>query len=123
MHVVRLALGRHIGRVGHRMRRQEQEQSSHAQPHPHPRWQRLIISGIDAVLTGVSTTYTVTATLSDGTTRAVSPTWTSSNTDVASVDSSGRLEGRAHGTTTLTATHDGISATKSVQVVNNYRGT
>jgi Bacterial Ig-like domain (group 2) len=83
----------------------------------------LAISGIDAVLTDVSTSYTATATLFDGTTRAVTPTWTSSNTDMATVDNVGRLDARAHGATTLTATHDGISATKSVQVVNNYRGT
>ncbi len=84
---------------------------------------RLAISGIDAVLTDVSTSYTATATLFDGTTRAVTPTWTSSNPDVATVDNVGRLDARAHGATTLTATHDGISATKRVQVVNNYRGT
>ena len=83
----------------------------------------LLISGDGAVLTGSSSNYTATATLSDGTTRSVTPTWSSSNGDVANVDNAGRLDGRAHGLTTLTATHDGISATKSVQVVNDYRGT
>jgi len=83
----------------------------------------LSISGADAVLTGSSSNYTATATLSDGTTRSVTPTWSSSNGDVASVDNAGRLDGRAHGLTTLTATHDGTSAAKSVQVVNDYRGT
>ena len=83
----------------------------------------LSISGVDAVLTGRDTSYTVTATLSDGTTRAVTPTWTSSNTGVASVDSAGRLVGITHGSTILTASHEGRSASKTVQVVNNYEGT
>ena len=88
-----------------------------------PATSNLLISGDGAVLTGSSSNYTATVTLSDGTTRSVTPTWSSSNGDVASVDNAGRLDGRAHGLTTLTATHDGISATKSVQVVNDYRGT
>ena len=83
----------------------------------------LVITGVDAVLTGVSTTYTVTATLSDGTTRAVTPTWISSNTDVASVNTAGGLAGRGHGSTNLTASHAGRTASKTVHVVNNYGGT
>jgi hypothetical protein len=82
----------------------------------------LVISGVDAVRTGLFANYTATATLSDGTTRAVTPTWTSSNTGAASVDSAGRLVGVAHGSTNLTASHDGRSASKVVQVVNNYEG-
>jgi hypothetical protein len=82
----------------------------------------LVIGGVEAVLTGSSTNYTATAIILDGTTRFVTPTWSSSNTDVASVDTAGRLDGRVHGLTTLTATLDGISATKAVQVVNNYGG-
>jgi Bacterial Ig-like domain (group 2) len=82
----------------------------------------LVITGLDAVLTGVSTTYTATATLSDGT-RAVTPEWSSSNTNVASVDSAGHLSGRAHGSTDVTASYAGLTASKTVQVVNNYAGT
>jgi hypothetical protein len=82
----------------------------------------LVITGVDAVLTGVSTTYAATATLSDGT-RAVTPEWTSSNTNVASVDSAGHLSGRAHGSTDVTASYAGRTASKTVQVVNNYAGT
>jgi hypothetical protein len=82
----------------------------------------LSISGVDAVRTGLFTNYTATATLSDGTTRTVTPTWTSSHTGVASVDSAGRLVGLAHGSTNLTASHEGRSASKTVQVVNNYEG-
>lgn len=83
----------------------------------------LAITGGDAVLTGVSATYTVTATLADGTTRTVTPAWTSSNPGAASVDSAGHLDGRAHGSTNLTASYEGRSVSKTVQVVNNYGGT
>ena len=37
----------------------------------------LVISGDDVVLTGSFSNYTATATLSDGTTRSVTPTWRS----------------------------------------------
>jgi Bacterial Ig-like domain (group 2) len=82
----------------------------------------LVISGADYVLTGSTTAYTATATLSDGSTRTVTPLWSSSAADVATVDNAGRLDGRVHGSTTLTAAHDGRSASKTVQVVNNYGG-
>ncbi len=82
----------------------------------------LVITGVDAVLTGVSTTYTATATFSDGTTRAAMPTWTSNNTDVGSVDSAGRLEGHTHGSTSLMASYEGLTASKTIHVVNNYEG-
>jgi hypothetical protein len=82
----------------------------------------LVIGGADYVLTGSTTAYTATATLSDGSTRTVTPSWSSSAVNVASVDNAGRLDGRAHGSTTLTAAHDGRSASKTIHVVNNYGG-
>jgi Bacterial Ig-like domain (group 2) len=82
----------------------------------------LAISGHDSVLTGLSASYTVTATLSDGSTATVTPAWTSNNPTVASVDSGGRLEGRSHGSTSVTAAYEGRSTSKNVQVVNNYSG-
>jgi Bacterial Ig-like domain (group 2) len=82
----------------------------------------LVIGGADYVLTGATTAYTATATLSDGSTRTVTPSWSSSAVHVATVDNAGRLDGRAHGSTTLTAAHDGRSASKTIQVVNNYGG-
>jgi hypothetical protein len=72
---------------------------------------------------GLSETYIATATFSDGITQTGTTGWTSSNPGVATVDAAGRLEGRAHGSTTLTATYSGRTASKTVQVVNNYRGT
>jgi Big-like domain-containing protein len=89
---------------------------------PNPTVAGLVISGADYLLTGSATTYTATATLSDGTTRTVTPVWSSSAAAVATVDSAGRVDGRTHGATTLTAAHDGRSASKTVQVVNNYNG-
>jgi len=82
----------------------------------------LAISGLDAVRTGFFSNYTATATLSNGTTQVVTPAWTSSNTAIATVDSSGRLDGLTHGSTNLAASHQGRSASKTVQVVNNYGG-
>jgi len=82
----------------------------------------LDISGADYILTGSTTAYTATATLSDGSTRTVTPVWSSSVATVATVDNAGRLDGRTHGSTTVTAAHDGRTASKIVQVVNNYGG-
>src|SRR5262245_59211951 len=77
----------------------------------------LTIGGVEAVLTGTSANYLATATMSDSTLRVVTPAWTSSNTDVAAVDTAGRVDGRAHGQPTLIATIDGTSGAKTVQVI------
>jgi hypothetical protein len=82
----------------------------------------LTISGLDAIRTGFFTNYTATATLSNGTTQSVTPSWTSSSQAVATVDGTGRLTGMSHGSTNLTASHQGVNASKTVQVVNNYGG-
>ena len=89
---------------------------------PLPAGANLVINGADYVLTGSTTAYTATVTLSDGSNRTVTPTWSSSAAEVATIDNAGRLDGRTHGSTTLTATHDGRSASRIVQVVNNYGG-
>ncbi len=89
---------------------------------PNPTVAGLVITGADYVLTGSATAYTATATLSDGSTRTVTPVWSSTAAAVATVDTTGRLDGRTHGSTTLTAVHDGRSASKTVEVVNNYGG-
>ena len=82
----------------------------------------LAMLGTDAVLTGVAADYSVTATLTDGTVRPVSPTWTSSNPAVATVNDAGRLEGRSHGSTILTASSGGQTVSKTIRVINNYSG-
>ena len=73
-------------------------------------------------LTGLSTEYTATVTFGDGTRRTATATWTSNSPQVAVVDTNGRLEGRAHGSTVLTASFLGRQASRTVQVVNNYSG-
>lgn len=83
----------------------------------------LAINGPEAVLTGVSASYTAMATFPDGTSRAVTPAWISSNPAVGNVDGDGHVDGRSHGATTLTATYQSRSVSKTVQVVNNYSGT
>ena len=89
---------------------------------PGPASTGLTITGPDALVAGLSANYAVTAPMTDGTTRTVVATWTSSNPGVARVDGSGRLEGRSHGSTTLTASSGGQNASRIVQVVNNYAG-
>jgi len=82
----------------------------------------LTVSGLDAIRTGFVSNYTATATLSNGTTQGVSPTWTSSDPSVATVDGTGRLSGTSHGSITLSASYQGANGSKMVNVVNNYGG-
>lgn len=82
----------------------------------------LRIDGADAVRTAFSSDYTATAVLSNGTTQTVTPTWSSSASSVASVDGNGRVTGQSHGSATLTATHQGATATKIISVVANFGG-
>lgn len=82
----------------------------------------LAIHGVDAILTGAAADYTVAVTLSDGTSKAVTPAWTSSNPTVATINDAGRLEGRSHGSTILTASSAGQTVSKTIRVINNYGG-
>jgi hypothetical protein len=66
--------------------------------------------------------FTVTATMSDGTTRVVTGTWSSAATGVATVDSSGKVTAVASGQVTLTVTSSGASATRTIRVVPDYQG-
>ena len=82
----------------------------------------LRIDGPDTVRTGSTADYTATATLSNGTTQTVTPTWSSNSASTASVDNNGRVTGQSHGVVTLTATHQGASTTKTVSVMANFAG-
>jgi hypothetical protein len=82
----------------------------------------LTIAGADGILTGSPTSYTASATFSNGTVGNVTPDWRSSNSAIATVDASGHVEGRSQGTFSLTASYQGREVSKSVQVVNNYGG-
>lgn len=84
----------------------------------------LTISGGDTMRTGQSQGYTATVTLSNGTTQAAtSTTWSSDNSGVLTIDNSGQASGSTHGTATITASAQGVSATKAVKVFQNYQGT
>jgi len=82
----------------------------------------LAISGNDAIRTGFFASYTATATLSNGTTQTVTPAWTSSSPAVATVDSTGRVDGLTHGSTNLAASYQGANASKTVNIRQNYGG-
>ena len=56
---------------------------------------------------GATATVTATATYSDGTSAALTPIWSSSNTGVATVSSSGTVTGVAAGSATITGTYEG----------------
>jgi hypothetical protein len=83
----------------------------------------LTLGGTDALRTGGVAHYSATATFSDGTSRAVTPTWASSNTGVGFIDPAGRFEARGHGSANVTASLGGQSASKQVAVINDYGGT
>lgn len=74
----------------------------------------LSISGADTVIKNNTITLTATKTPPDAT---GSITWSSSNTSIASVNSSGVVTGKAGGSVTITATCNGKSATHAVKVV------
>jgi hypothetical protein len=80
------------------------------------------IIGADEILSGAQSSYSTTATSSGGPTRIVTPSWTSSDPAVAIVDASGRVEGRSHGSFTLTAAYAGREVSKTVHVIANYSG-
>ncbi|HUQ88283.1 MAG TPA: Ig-like domain-containing protein [Vicinamibacterales bacterium] len=82
----------------------------------------LRIDGANALRAGLSSDYTATVTLSNGTTQAVTPTWSSGNSSVATVDGNGRVSAQSPGQATLTAAYQGASTTKNVSVVANFAG-
>jgi hypothetical protein len=67
-------------------------------------------------------TFTVTATLSDGTTKAVTGSWASDNAAVATVDTAGKVTGIGSGHATITVTYDTAKATRTVRIIPDYQG-
>ena len=78
------------------------------------------VSGPSSVNEGATGTYTATGTWDDGTTTAISPTW-SENSTYASISTGGVLTAStvtANQTVTVTATYGGRTGTASVTIVN-----
>lgn len=70
-----------------------------------------------SIVAGTSQPFTATATYADGRTAPLAtPTWTSSDTAVATIDATGLAEGLAAGTTTITATSGTVSGTAALEV-------
>jgi hypothetical protein len=67
-------------------------------------------------------TFTVTATMSDGSSKAVSGAWATDAATVATVDSAGKVTGVGPGQAAITVTYDGAKATRTVRVVPDYQG-
>lgn len=81
-----------------------------------------ITGGADTLLIGESTTFSTTATFSDGTSRSVASTWSSDNAAVVAVDGSGRATAQGAGMATLTASAEGRIATRTVRGLPDFGG-
>ena len=80
----------------------------------------IAVSGPSSVNEGATGTYTATGTWDNGTTTAISPTW-SENSTYASISSGGVLTASAvtaNQTVTVTATYGGRTGTMSMTIVN-----
>jgi hypothetical protein len=66
--------------------------------------------------------FTVTALYSTGASESVSPTWTSNNGGVATVDSGGLVTGVAAGQATIVATFQSKTAIRDLRVIPDYAG-
>lgn len=82
-----------------------------------------ISPGTEMLRIRATETFAATLTYSNGTTQAVTPTWGSSSPTVATIDANGRATAVASGTTSLTAQHSGLTASRGLRVVPDYQGT
>ena len=82
------------------------------------------VNGEISITVGQTSQFTLTATLSDGTTQNVSTsaTWQSSNAGMASVSAAGAVTAVSPGTATITATYQGTSNALAVTVVGAAGG-
>lgn len=89
---------------------------------PSPSVSGLTVTGTDLVRIGGSERFSAAATLSGGAVETVSPSWSTSNQAVVTVDASGMVTGVASGQATITATYQGRTASQAVRVVPDYAG-
>ncbi len=82
-----------------------------------------ITSSTDLLKINQSETFTVTATMSNGSTTAVTASWRSENPTVATVDANGRVTGIGSGETAISAESNGVRATpRTIRVLPDYQG-
>ncbi|CAA0091129.1 Uncharacterised protein [BD1-7 clade bacterium] len=88
---------------------------------------RIIIEPLElSIANGLSTRFTATAYYTDGTSRSItdSATWSSSDSDVMSIESGGNNPGRAQarsvGTTVISATFAGITQSSNATVTDAF---
>jgi hypothetical protein len=74
------------------------------------------------IMQGSTQQFTATATFSDNTVLNITSqaTWTSSDTAVATIDSTGLAAGMSHGSTTITATFGGVSGFATLTVAAGF---
>ena len=92
---------------------------------PTPTVTGLTISGtavIDLMKLRATDRWTATATLSTGTTQAVTATWSTDNSAVATVDTTGTVTAVGPGQVNVIADYQGQRAVKLVRVVPDYGG-
>ncbi len=65
-------------------------------------------------------TFTVSATMSNGTVQTVTPSWSVDNTSVLTSDFPGHVWGVGNGTATFTATYLGVVARRTIRVVPDF---
>ena len=85
---------------------------------PPPTLSSVSVSATDSTLVaGLTDQFSATGVYSDGSKQALSSvTWTSSDTNVATIGTNGLVTGLAAGTTTITATSAGVAGTFSLTV-------
>jgi len=82
-----------------------------------------ISSSTDLLKINQSETFTVTATMSNGSTGTVTATWRSENPAVANVDANGRVTGIGSGETAISAESNGVRAVpRTIRVMPDYQG-
>lgn len=72
---------------------------------------------------GANETFTATITFSDGSTASVTAgTWSTDAATIATVDSTGKVTGRASGSVTVIVDASGVRGTKTIRILPNYTG-
>jgi hypothetical protein len=90
---------------------------------PTPTTQSLTVTGPDRVFIGGTETFTATAVMSDGGTRALTSGWATDAPGVATVEAgTGRVTGVGPGNVTVYIVHDGRQGQKVIRGLPNFQG-